>query len=299
MGSVFGGLLCEGALDVILVDVWQEHVEAINQNGLRIIGHDRDRIVPIKAFTEIGPRKPVDVVLVQCKATATRAAVSAAQGLFGASTVAISFQNGLGNEETIAEIIGPERVLGGTTAQGASVVRAGVVRNYSDLASLIGEMNGGPSDRATRIAEAFSEAGLRTEVSENIQYAIWKKLFANVAVGPTCAVADLTINGMKAIPELWDTALAALDEALAVSNAEGFDFTPEDAREILFQIVAEDGTGENKPSVCVDLNKKKLTEIEVINGPIVRLGRKHGIPTPVNETLVAAVKGLESHYVSG
>ena len=101
---------------------------------------------------------------------------------------------------------------------------------------------------------------------------------------------------MKAVPELWDVALAALDEALVVSNAEGFDFFTEDAREILFQIVAEDGTGDNKPSVCVDINRKKPTEIEVINGPIVRLGRKHGIPTPVNKTLVVAVKGLESHY---
>ena len=242
---------------------------------MRIIGYDGDRIVPIRAFTEVGPRKPVDVVLVQCKATATRAAVSAAQGLFGDSTVPIGFQNGLGNEETIAETIGPERVLGGTTAQGASVVEAGVVRNYSNLASLIGEMNGGPSIRTTRIADAFTEAGLRTVVSNNIQYAIWKKLFANVAVGPTCAVADLTINGMKAVPELgdvavpelWDVALAALDEALVVSNAAGFDFSTEDAREILIQIVAEEGTGDNKPSVCVDINKKKPTEIEVINGP--------------------------------
>ena len=115
MGSVFGGFLFEGALDVILVDVWQEHVKAINQNGLRIIGYGGDHIVPIRALTEAGPRKPVDVVLVQCKATATRAAVSAAQGQFGDSTVAVSFQNGLGNEETIAEIIGPQRVLGGAT----------------------------------------------------------------------------------------------------------------------------------------------------------------------------------------
>ena len=266
---------------------------------MRIVGYGGVRIVPIRAFTEVGPRKPVDVVLVQCKATATRAAVSAAQGLFGDSTVAISFQNGLGNEETIAETIGPERVLGGTTAQGASVVEAGVVRNYSNLASLIGEMNGGPSIRTTRIADAFTEAGLRTVVSDNIQYAIWKKLFANVVVGPTCAVVDLTINGMKAVPELWDVALAALDEVLLVSNAEGFDFSTEDAREILFQIVSKDGTGDNKPSVCVDINKKKPTEIEVIDSPIVRLGRKLGIPTPVNKTLVAAVKGLESHYVSG
>ena len=299
MGSVFGGLLCEGGLDIILVDVWQEHVEAINQNGLRIVGHGGDRTVPIKAFTRVDSSKQVDIVLVQCKATATREAILAAKGLFGNSTLAVSFQNGLGNEEIIAEIIGPESVLGGSTSQGASVVEAGVVRNFGDLTSHIGEMRGGPSERASSIAKVFTNAGLRTAPSEDIQRVIWNKLFANVALGPTCAIADLTINGMKAIPELWETALSALDEALAVSHAEGFDFTPEQARQVLFQIVAEDGTGENKPSVCGDINKKRPTEIDVMNGAIVRLGRIHGIPTPVNRTLVAAVKGLESKYIRG
>lgn len=297
MGSVFGGLLCEGGLDVILVDVWQEHVEKINQNGLRIVGHGGDRTVPIKAFNRVGSSKPVDVVLVQCKAKATKQAILAAKGLFGDNSVAISFQNGLGNEEIIAEILGSERVLGGSTSQGASVEEAGVVRNFSDLASHIGEMMGGPSERASSIAKVFTEAGLRTYPSESIQHIIWKKLFANVALGPACAVADLTIYGMKAIPELWETALSALDEALAVSNAEGFDFTPEQAREALFQIVGEDGTGDNKPSICADINKKRPTEIDVMNGAIVRLGRRHGIPTPVNRTLVAVVKGMESNYI--
>ncbi len=297
MGALFGGLLAEGGLDVTLVDIWPEHVAAINQNGLRLVGHGGDRTIPIAAVTGVGSRPPVDVVLVQCKATATRAAVTAAQRLFGNHTVAISFQNGLGNEENIAEIVGPKRVLGGTTAQGASVEAAGVVRNYGDLVSQIGEMQGGPSARAARIAAMFTAAGLRTTVSENIRYHIWQKLFANVVTGPACAVADATIRDMKAIPVLWETALAALDEALAVSRAEGFDFTRAQARATLDQIVAEDGTGDNKSSVCVDINKKRPTEIDVINGAIVRLGHRHGISTPVNKTLVAAVKGLESRYV--
>ncbi len=296
IGSVFGGLLCEGGLEVILVDVWQDHVEAINRNGLRIVGHGGDRTVPIRAFTGVGSQNPVDVVLVQCKAAATQEAVRGAQGLFGDNTVAISFQNGLGNEEAIAEIIGSEHVLGGTTAQAASVVEPGVVRNYSNLDSRIGEMQGGSSGRVTRIAKTFTDVGLTTVASERIQYDIWNKLFANVAVGPTSAVADLTIYAVKAIPELWDAALAALDEALAVSQAEGFDFSREQACEVLFQIVAEDGTGDNKSSICVDINNKRPTEIDVINGAVVRLGLKHGIPTPVNRTLVAMVKGLESHY---
>lgn len=297
MGSLFGGLLCEGGLDVILVDVWPEHVDAINRNGLRIVGYGGDRTVPIRAITGVGVRHPVDIVLVQCKAAATREAVRGAQGLWGNNTVAISFQNGLGNEEAIAAVIGAERVLGGTTSQAASIVAPGVVRNYSNLVSRIGEMQGGTSERATRIAEAFTNAGLTTIASAAIQYDIWNKLFANVAVGPTSAVRNKTIYEVKAIPDLWEAALAALDEALAVSHAEGFDFSREQARAVLLQIVAEDGTGDNKSSICVDINKKRPTEIDVINGAIVRLGRKHGIPTPVNETLVAAVKELEREYI--
>ena len=297
MGGLFGGLLREGGLEVTLIDVWEAHVEAINRHGLKIVGHGGDRTIPIPATTDPRQVEPVDVVLVQCKAAYTAEAVARASYIFTPETVAISFQNGLGNEEVIGEVVGMQRVLGGVTAQGASVVEAGIVRNYSDLPSHIGEMQGGSSERAERIAEAFTQAGLQTSATENIRYHIWKKLMANVALSPTCAVANLTIKQVMRLPELRETAFEAVDEAAAVAQAESISLDVAETREVLMQISGEGGTGDNKSSLCVDILNQRPSEIDVINGAIVKLGHKHGIPTPVNKTLVAAVKGLESHYL--
>ena len=295
MGCLFGGLLREGGLDVTLVDVWQAHVERINGEGLKILGSGGDRTIAVAATSDPRTIERADVVLVQCKANATATAVSAAKHLFRDATFAVSFQNGLGNEENIARVIGAERVLGGVTAQGASVVEAGVVRDYGDLTSHVGEMPGGITARAERVAAAFTAAGLQTVASADIRGAMWKKLMANVAVSPTCAVTNLSINDMIAVPGMLAVIYDALAEAVAVAAAEGVEVDLEKSRQVLDEITGEGGTGANKSSMCVDILNRRKTEIDVINGAIARLGEKHGIATPVNRTLVAAVKGLEQH----
>ena len=154
-----------------MINTWREHVDAINDGGLRLVGHRGEHRVNVAATTEPAACGAVDVVLVQCKAASTRAAVRNAldAGLFHDDTVAISFQNGLGNEETLAATLGAERVLGGVTAQGASIEAPGCIRSYADLPSQIGEMEGGMSERATAIARAFTEHGLETTASADIR----------------------------------------------------------------------------------------------------------------------------------
>lgn len=298
MGCLFGGLLAEGGLDVTLVDVWQEHVDRINRDGLRMVGYGGDRHIPVRATTDPSGMEAVDVVSVQCKAPYTQEAVSRVRHILRADSVAISFQNGLGNEEKIGEVIGMDRVLGGVTAQGAAIEGPGVVRNFSDLPSHIGEMGGGLSERVQRIAAAFEGAGLQTSASADIRHTIWKKFLANIAVSTTSAVANLTIKELFAVPELKETAFEALDEAVVVARAEGVELDLAESREVINQIAGPGGSGDNKSSLCVDILNRRPSEVDVISGAVVRLGRKHGIPTPVNRTLVAAVKGLESHYLS-
>ena len=116
MGCLFGGLLAEGGLDVTLVDVWQEHVDNINRDGLKMVGYGGDRVIPVRATTQPGDLAPVDVIFVQCKAVFNKDAIRRAANLIGDNTAVISFQNGLGNEEVLAEVIGDEKVLGGLTA---------------------------------------------------------------------------------------------------------------------------------------------------------------------------------------
>ena len=283
-----------------LIDIWREHVDAINDRGLHLVGHRGEHRVQVAATTDPATCGAADVLLVQCKAASTTAAVRNAldAGLLRDDSVAISFQNGLGNEEMIADVVGPERVLGGVTAQGASIEGPGCIRSYADLPSRIGEMAGGVSERTTAIARTFSEHGLETTASANIRHDIWQKLMVNVGVSAMSGISNLTIGAAVAIPELRRMCYGAVAEAVPVAQADGVQLSREESREVLDMVIGPSGTGDNKSSLCVDLLKRRPTEIDVINGAVVTRGKRYGIETPINATLVALVKGLESHYLA-
>ena len=299
MGSLFGGLVAEGGLDVTLVDPWREHIDAIHKNGLKMVGHGGDRHISIGATTDPATIKSADIVFVQCKANFNAAAAESVRHLFTAesNTIAISFQNGLGNEEELAEYFGEDRVLGGLTAQGANIESPGVVRNHATLPSYIGEMTGGISDRTRDTAEMLSAAGLPTEPSENIQLDIWRKLMANIAISAVSGITGLNIGEIFNKHYADEVSYAALDEAIIVAKAVGVDLNPSEAREILEKIAGPHGTPDNKSSLRIDIENERPSEIDYINGAVVRLARQHGIPVPVNETLVTLVHGIQNRYL--
>lgn len=299
MGGLFGGLMAEQGLDVTLVDTWAEHIDEINRSGLRMVGVGGDRAIPIKATTDPAQIDQADVVLFQCKAFATETAAKSVKHLFGRGAVAVSFQNGLGNEEVLGSILGTENVLGGLTAQAGLVEAPGVVRNFGDLPTYVGELQGGVSERATAIADAFTRHGLPTQASADIKRDKWKKLLGNVALGAISAITDLRSFEIMAVPELQDIVFRSVDEAAAVAAAEGHELDVAEAREILMKLVdtTGGGTGTSKSSMREDIVRKRRTEIDTIHGAVARLGRKHGVPTPTIDTMVALVKGLQSQYL--
>ncbi|MEE8592325.1 MAG: 2-dehydropantoate 2-reductase [Spirochaetia bacterium] len=296
MGSLFGGLLAEGDLEVALIDVWQDHIDEIKRKGLKITGEGGDRYVNLDASTDPVEIGEVDVVLVQTKSRHTEEAVQGARSLFGDNTVAISFQNGLGNEDVIAETVGRDNVLGGVTAQGSVLIEPGVIRNAGNLPSHIGELKGGISDRVERIAEVFTAAGLETVASKDIMKDIWKKLMANIGINAMSALCNFRVGEIFDVPETKETILEAVDEAARVAEAAGVTIDANETKELLFKITGKGGTGSNRSGMLVDVLNKKRTEIDFINGAVVTLGKKFGIPTPVNKTLTAAVKGLERNF---
>ena len=195
-------MLSEGGVEVTLIDVWQEHIDAIQSGGPQIVGYGGDRRVRVKAASSAQDAGPMDAVFVQTKSLYTAAAVQAALPLFTDDTVAISFQNGPGNEEAIAEIVGEGRVLGGVTTQGAAMVVPGTVRNFGDLPSYIGEMAGGVSSRVRTLADACTAAGLPTVPSDNIRRDIFKKLLANVGISAVSALCNCFVDELFAAPRL-------------------------------------------------------------------------------------------------
>ena len=297
MGALFGAILADGGLDVVLVDTDREHIDAINRDGLKIQGFGGDRRHYLCATTDAGKIERADIVLFQCKAHGTRAAAEAARRLIDDGAVAISFQNGLGNEEILADVLGEANVLGGLTTMAGCKHGPGVIQDFSRTPSWIGEMSGGVSERAQSIAAALSDAGLETSASDNIVKDIWKKLLGNIAMSAVSGITNLTSAEALAVPELKRTSIEALDEALAVAAAAGIEIDRDAALSGLETISVKGGTGDNKSSLCVDLLNGRPTEVDVIYGSVIEKGETLGIPTPTLNVLASLVKGLESRRV--
>lgn len=297
LGGLLGGLLCEGGLDVTLIDLWKEHIDRIRKDGLRITGYGGDRVIKLEATTDAGEAGKMDVVIFQTKAHHTARAALDALPLFGEHTVAVSFTNGLGKEEIIGGVVGMHRVIGGTTMQGANVTEPGVIRHAGNLPSTIGELDGRLTDRIQKIEVAFNKAGLHTAISENIRLTIWKKAIVNIGTNPIHALCNLRVGEIFDVQEVKEIIFDTMEEAVRVGRAEGMEALDFDGpKEVLMQITGKDGTSTNRSGMLMDVLAKRKTEIDFLNGAIVRLGMKHGIPTPINKTLVAAIKGLERNF---
>lgn len=297
MGALFGAIVQDGGLAVTLYDVDAAHVDAINRNGLSINGFGGDRCVTIKATTDAKKLPAADLILFQCKAHASRDAAASIRHLIADETVCISFQNGLGNEETIAEALGQDCVVGGLTAMAGYCTGPGQIQDFSRVPSYIGELNGGLSARVNHCAQVLTEAGLVTHASADIRREIWKKLLGNIAMSAASGATNLTSAQCLRVPALKQTSLRALDEALAVAAASGIELDRAEAVAGMDMISAAGGTGDNKSSLCVDILNRRPTEVEYIYGSVIRLADAAGVEVPTLKTLASLVKGLESHYL--
>lgn len=295
LGSALGGVLTEGGHDVRLVDTWREHVDAMNAHGLAMRDGGVDRTVRVRAQTGCEGIGPVDLVVVLVKSYHTEQAVRSAvdAGVVGPSTVVMSMQNGLGHEDVIAAIVGRERTMAGKTYTGGVVLAPGhVIAGTRGKESIVGELDGRVTDRARRVADAFCAAGLATTVSDNIVGAMWDKLFINVGTGALAGITRLAYGELYRVKAIEACALEAIAEAMAVARAMGVKLATE--RPVDAWLHASAGLPpEFKTSMLQSLEQGLPTEIDFINGSVVRAGERAGVPTPVNRTIVALMKGVE------
>ena len=188
-------------------------------------------------------------------------------------------------------------MLGGLTAMAGYMTGPGRIRDFARVPSYIGEMEGGPSERVTRIADAFTEAGLETHASTDIRHDIWKKLLGNISMSALSGVTNLTAAACMSQPALRETAFRAMEEALAVGESRGIALDRDDIARGMDMISTPGGTGDNKSSLCVDILNRRPTEVDFIYGTVIAYAREAGIPVPTLETLASLVKGIESTYM--
>lgn len=293
LGSAIGGALAASGAEVLLVNRNQAHVEAVNADGLILRANGRDRRVRLRAALPGEVDEPVDLAIVLVKAFHTEAAVRGAIGMIGSQTAVLSLQNGLGHEDLLAKIVGAERVIAGKTYVGGVGLGPGhVMAGVEGKETIIGELDGSVTPRIEATADAFRRAGMAIVVSRNIRGAMWEKLLVNVATGALAGITRLTYGDLFSVPEIEATGVAAVAEAIAVAHATGVALETTDPRAPWIKAAAG-LPPEFKTSMLQSVEKGMVTEIDFINGAVVREGVRHGVPTPVNATLVACIKGVE------
>ncbi|WP_269504884.1 ketopantoate reductase family protein [Burkholderia sp. IMCC1007] len=293
LGCAIGSALTEGGHETWLVDRFAAHVDAMTRDGLQVDDERGTRRVAVRATMDPAEVGPVDLVVVLVKSFHTDSAMRGARDLIGPETVVLSLQNGLGHEDVLSEIVGRERVLAGKTYVGGVLRAPGHIQSgVTGKLTIIGELDGRITRRVQAIADAFNSAGLTTTVSDNIVGTMWDKLLINVATGAITGITRLTYGQLYDEPVLKATSLAAIDEAMTVAKAAGITLSIKNAEDA-WNMAADGLSPAFKTSMLQSIEKSSLTEIDFINGAVVRWGERLGVPTPVNSTLVACIKGIE------
>ncbi len=300
LGSAIGGVLTEAGHDVLLITRNRSHVDAISQGGLVLRTAGVDRVVQARAAASAQDaialgQSVVDCMIVLVKSAQTHDAVSATMGLIGPNTCVLSLQNGLGHEDILSQLVGAHRVLAGKTYVGGQFIAPGhVICGHVGKDTHMGELDGSISPRISAITAAFNGAGLLTTVSNNIMGTIWDKLFINVATGAISGITRLAYGDLYQMPQLQAVGVAAVAEAMAIAKIKNIHTSMTDP----LQAWTKAGAGlpaEFKPSILQTLERGVRSEVDFINGAVVRLGALHGVPTPVNNTLLACIQGIEKN----
>lgn len=297
MGCLFGGFLQKAKCRVTLIDTHSETVEAIAGRGIVIVDAGSERqITGVAATLDYTAVRDADLVLVLVKSGATAKAVKAAAPFLSEGVLMLTLQNGLGNVEKLCGSVGAANVVAGTTGSGATTLGPGHVRLAGIAETVIGELDGSLSDRIALVRDLFILAGLPTRVTSSINSVLWTKLLANAGINAIAALTGLR-NGE--IPECSEAAAlmeAAVMEAAAVAKASGVFLNVDDPVAYVRHVAAM--TAGNDASMLQDVRKKRATEIDAINGEIVRRGEALNVPTQVNAMLASLVRLREAGYAN-
>lgn len=289
LGSVIGGILARDH-DVFLVGR-EAHVAHILRKGLRIRGVTEDHVM-IRASTSPADAPSPDLVIVTVKAFDTRQAALDLKPYISDKTPVISLQNGIGNEEILADVLGPGGIIGGTTCLAADLISPGVVRHAGGGDTVIGALSfSGMHDRVDDIAESLRSGGLDVRVSDNIMGEIWSKTISNAAINPLTALFRIENGDLLSHVGMMDVMGEIVDEAVAVAVAKGVKLPCADPLERVKRVI--DLTRKNRSSMLQDVERGRKTEIDYINGAICRIGAEVGVPTPVNMVLTELIHFIE------
>lgn len=296
MGSVYAALFAEAGHHVWAVDVWQDHVDAINASGLRVEGASGDRTVnSVKAVTSLDTAPACDVYIIATKADGVAEAAMGISRHMPDHALVLTIQNGLGAGERIAEHMPTERVLLGVAEGfGASMRGPGHAHHNAMKAIRIGEMQGGETDRLAQLVDLWRGAGFEAHGYGDIQQLIWEKFLCNCTFSAPCTVFDVTIGEIMAHPERWAIACGCAREIDALAQAQKINVSYKDP--IAYVTAFGERMPHARPSMLLDHHNRRRSEIDAINGMASVVGARLDIATPYNEALSAVVRRMEEAF---
>jgi 2-dehydropantoate 2-reductase len=293
MGSLFGGLLALKGEEVWLVDINKEQIHTICSLGLTFEEKEKLQIIPVNATLDVTSVGKADLVIFFVKTYHTEKTVSDALALEKEDTLFLTLQNGLGNEEIICKKIDQKKVLLGVTGHGAMLLGPGHIRHAGWGKTFIGELDHQITDRAIRIAQMFCDAEIETEVSSDIHGHVWDKLLINVGINALTALTGFKNGQLLDYPETVRLMEKLVLEAAEVARRKGVQIEENPIDKVR---KATEATGKNRSSMGQDFDYRRKTEIDAINGAVVREAQQLGIPVPYNQVITDLIKSIEKSF---
>jgi 2-dehydropantoate 2-reductase len=295
MGSLYGGILAENGNEVYFIDIFEPHVNKINEKGLCIVENGSERYIKnIKATTNANEVGKVDLAIVFVKSTITDIAVKQNSAVFGEKTVVLTLQNGLGNVEKISTVVNSNQIIAGTSANGASMIEPGKINHAGSGGTTIGEIDGAITDRIKELQRLLDVPKLGPcNVSDNVMGLIWDKLLVNVGINALTAITGFKNGQLLEHEESIMMLEKLVNEGIEVANALGIKLGfkgTEHCKEVCR------ATSANISSMLADVRNKRKTEIININGAIVSQGKSVNIPTPYNEVMTNLILLKQKNY---
>ena len=294
MGCLYGAFLSQNH-DVIMIDSFEPQINAIREHGITIQEKDGSEKIysGIHAALSGTYHTSADIVIVFVKSTYTEQALEQNHSLFADHTLAVTLQNGAGNDRKMEKYSKKENIIIGTSKHNATNLGMGISKHSAKGVTTIGS-NHNSTDAVETIREVLSSAGLEVEVSDDIQRIIWSKLLINLSVNTFTAITETPIGYMIKNQHAWDFAKRLIYEAVEVAEADGTYFDRREALDMVRNLC--EVAGEGYSSMYQDRKKRVPMEIDAINGAVVEQAKLYGVPTPYNTLIVDLIHAIEGAY---
>jgi len=285
VGGCLGGLLARAGNDVALI-ARGEHLEAIRENGLKIVRPDGEFVVEVEATDDPAEIGPVDLVLFTVKTFQNRHVITSLKPLMGPETSVITLQNGVESHEQLGAVLGPSNILPGAYWASSHIVSPGVIAEDVGAKISFGEVDDTDSLRALEIRKVFRDAGIETELSPDPLRVLWEKFVVLSALAAITSAAQTRPKELLQFPDARKMFCDAMEEAMAVGLAKGIELPADLVQDSLKYI---DGLPDFQNSMHGDYEAGRPTELDALSGAVIRLGKQIGVKTPVHSFLYSVL----------